>query len=115
MGIGLHRLGVEKVEPADIEGGGDRDLGAAGDQPFGEMHATVAMVQSAIDMSGGDVHHPAGTQQTAHLGSDPHGHGGGFAPLAGTQGPLLIAQLHAHPGNLPQRSPRARSDQVEST
>jgi hypothetical protein len=96
MGIGLHRAGMQQVEAADIEGGGDGVLGAAGDQPLGEMHAAVAVIEGAVDMGRGDGDQPRRTQQAPHLGEDAQGHGGAFAPVAGGGRALLPRELKAH-------------------
>ena len=106
MSIGFDGLGMKKIEPTHIERGGNRNLGPTGHQAFGEVHAAVAVIERAVDMGGGDMHHALGAQQAAHLGGDPHGHRRCLAAFASRERALLVRQDHRHGFNLPCRPAR---------
>lgn len=62
----------DQVERADIERGRDRDLAAAGRQPFGEGDPGGAMHEAAIDMGRDDRHQRIGAHHPRRF--DDHAH-----------------------------------------
>ena len=87
---------MQQVEGADVQRGGDRDPGAARDQPFGELEPGEPVVQAAVDVRGGHVDQALGADDAGHLDDDPHRERGGLAVVAVQEGPVALGELDRH-------------------
>jgi hypothetical protein len=73
---------VQKIQSAHIERGIHGDTAATVRESFGELHPTVTMMETSINMRRTDLDEPVGPDQLGGGHENAHGHGSGVAMRA---------------------------------
>jgi hypothetical protein len=81
---------VEQIERRYVECGGHADARAAVREPRGEVEANLSVIETAVDVSAGDIDETFGTGEVGHAKEHLHREPCRIAFIAGEQSAIIL-------------------------